>query len=137
MDTQPTRNPAQALLLVGVALVTLGLASAQDQTPQPQPQQPFLSTGGYGTADSNGRMIAVTGIDITGGSLLYLVDTETRHLSIYQATGGTKSTMKVQWVGARNIDLDLQVDGWNDKSSYPYKELAKEFAGGGDLEEGR
>jgi len=134
MDSPPHRlQPAHGMLVLGLALLTLGLASAQDGTGNNDPN--FLPFGsGYGTADSNGRMIAVTGVDVTGGSLLYLVDTETRHLSVYQATGGTKSTMNLKWVGARNIDLDLQVDGWNDKSEYGYKKLAEEFAGGGSLE---
>jgi len=46
---------------------------------------------------------------------------------VYQATGGTHSTMNVKWVGARNIDLDLQVDGWNDKSELSYQQLEKQF----------
>ena len=71
---------------------------------------------------------AATGIDVTGSSVLYLVDTERRQLAVYQAQGGTKSTMNVRFVGARNIDLDLQVNGYNDKSEYSYSELAKEFA---------
>ncbi len=63
--------------------------------------------------------------------MLFLVDTESRHLSVYQATGGTSSTMNLKWIGGRNIDLDLQVDGFNDKSEISYKELAKRFSEGG------
>ncbi len=80
-------------------------------------------------------MIAVTGVDVTGGSLLYLIDSETRQLSIYQATGGTKSTMNVRWVGARNIDLDLQVDGFNDESQYSFKQLSAQFEDSGSVSE--
>ena len=81
--------------------------------------------------DSNAQRLGVKrfgGQIVTGGSILYLVDTESRHLTVYQATGGTRSTMNLKWVGARNIDLDLAVDGWNDESQYTYKELAAEFA---------
>ena len=106
----------------GVALLAASVESSPQETPEPGLQTQGLPiTQGYATADSNGSMIAVTGIDVTGSSLLYLVDTESRHLTVYQATGGTRSTMKLKWVGARNIDLDLQVDGWNDESEYTYK----------------
>ena len=82
----------------------------------------------FATSDSNGSMIAVTGIDITGSSLLYLIDTEGKSLSVYQATGGTGSMMNVRWVGARNIGLDFKVDGFNDKSEYSFKKLEQIFA---------
>ncbi len=132
MHRSEARGLAGWILVAGFAVAALGLTaeSSQDGDPDPTPtttSYPFSS--GYGTADSNGAMIAVTGVDVTGGSLLYLIDTESRHLSVYQATGGTKSTMNVKWVGARNIDLDLQVDGWNDESSHSYKALEKEFEG--------
>lgn len=102
-------------------------APAQTQEPPTYGTQSFPNTAGGATADSNDRMIAVTGVDVTGGTLLFLVDTQSRHLTVYQATGGTRSTMNLQWVGARNIDLDLQVDGWNDESEYSYKDLVKAF----------
>ena len=136
-----TTSPFGWILVAGFALTSLGLAAeprGQDSgippgfTPPVDPTPNFQSqslpvTPGYGTSDSNGSMIAVTGVDVTGGSLLYLIDTEGRHISIYQATGGTKSTMNLKWVGARNIDLDLQVDGWNDESEYSYKKLSQAF----------
>ena len=118
------------ILVTGFALASLGLAaeSAQDDPPIPQTTS-FPFTTGFGTSDSNGAMIAVTGVDVTGGSLLYLIDTQSRHLSVYQATGGTRSMMNLKWVGARNIDLDLQVNGWNDKSKYSYTDLDERFEG--------
>ncbi len=133
MGTTDSRSPGW-ILCSGLALLALGLASegrsqgSDTQNPTPTNNTRSIPTPmGFGTADSNGRMIAVTGVDLTGGSLLYLIDTESRHISVYQATGGTKSTMNIKWVGARNIDLDLQVDGWNDRSEYPYKQLAAQF----------
>ncbi len=126
------RTPAW-ILCAGFALLALGLST--EGRPQggdggqepPAESKAMPMPMGFGTADSNGQMIAVTGIDVTGGSLLYLIDTRSKHLSVYQAIGGTKSTMNLKWVGARNIDLDLQVDGWNDESEYSYKRLASEF----------
>ena len=121
------------IVAAGLTLVSLGLVSqSQGSTPtQGQTSTVVPLNTGYGTSDSNGDMIAVTGVDVTGGSLLYLIDTRTRHLSVYQAQGGTSSTSNVRWVGGRNIDLDLQVDGFNDKSEISYKELARRFAEGG------
>lgn len=80
-----------------------------------------------GNADSNNRMIAVTGTDITGASILYLVDTENEQLAIYQANAGTGASQGVRFVGARRIALDLQLDGFNDRSDYTFKDLRKRF----------
>ena len=131
---EPRTAPAW-ILCAGLTLVTLGLAAESQtgggtpptvaQRPNPQP------VGGYGTSDSNGTMIAVTGVDVTGGSILYLIDTVGRHISVYSAQGGTASTSNIRWIGGRNIDLDLQVDGFNDKSEISYKELAKRFTESG------
>lgn len=116
----------------GLLLAILTGASTARQGPPDDPPttsivpQPMVPA--FGTADSNGSMIAVTGIDLTGASILYLVDTETKHLAIYQATGGAESSQGVKLVGARRIDLDLQLDGLNDRSQYSVQELEKKFA---------
>ncbi|MFN0007058.1 MAG: hypothetical protein ACKVXR_04050 [Planctomycetota bacterium] len=116
----------------GLLLLILSGASAATQGPPDPPPttaitpQPMIPA--FGTADSNGSMIAVTGIDLTGASILYLVDTQTKHLAIYQATGGAESSQGVKLVGARRIDLDLQLDGLNDKSQYSVQELERKFA---------
>lgn len=123
---RPQQDASSWILLVGLALALLGItAESRPQTQGAPFTPPTLPS--YATSDSNGRMIAVTGIDVTGGSLLYLVDTVSRQLAVYQATGGTSSTMNVKFVGARNIDLDLQVDGYNDKSEFSFKELSERF----------
>ena len=139
MQAADLRSPGW-ILCSGLALLALGLAtegrSQGSDTPTTPPAGNTRSVPvplGFGTSDSNGRMIAVTGVDLTGGSLLYLVDTESRHLSVYQASGGTKSTMNIKWVGARNIDLDLSVDGWNDRSEYSFKQLAEQFEKGASV----
>ena len=122
----PRTSPAW-ILCAGLALLSLGLVTeSQANQDDERPALPY--SPGYGTADSNDRMIAVTGVDVTGGSILYLVDTVSRQISVYQAQGGSGASAHIKWVGARNIDLDLQVDGFNDKSEFPYKELQKRFA---------
>ncbi|MEO2161324.1 MAG: hypothetical protein ABGY29_02245, partial [bacterium] len=75
-----------------------------------------------------------------GPSILYLIDTESKHICIYQATGGSKSTRGVQFVGARRIDLDLQLDGFNDRTESEgrplgYKDLLKVFESAQDAGE--
>ncbi len=113
------------LLLIGlmVALIGLTLESgwAQDGSDETQ-VIPTLGVGG--TADSNRRMIAVTGVDVTGQSILYLVDTVGQQICVYQASGGSSSTRGVKFVGARRIELDLLLDGFNDKTESNGKPLA-------------
>lgn len=138
-------NGEAALLLVGSALLAVGLALPSNATLQgtgggtgtgnggntntTQNPNPFTTpVAAIGNADSNEQMIAVTGIDLTGSSILYLVDTQKKQLAIYQATGGTESMQGVKLVGARRIDLDLQLEGFNDRSQYPYEELEARFA---------
>lgn len=128
-----------SLLLCGLGLAVVGLAvgpaGARAQTggnggnnpntpPTAQLRQPLPAIA---TSDSNGQMIAVTGIDLTGSSVLYLVDTQNRQLAIYQANGGSDSTQGVKLIGARRIDLDLKLYGLNDKSEYSFEELEKRF----------
>src|SRR5262249_38215231 len=80
-----------------------------------------------GNADSNQSMIAVTGIDLTGSSILYLVDTQNRQLAVYQASGGSDSMQGLKLVGARRIDLDLKLYGYNAKSESSFEELQRRF----------
>lgn len=128
-----------SILLAGLGLVVVGLAvapaGALPQTNGGQEseaerlrrlaeQRPLPAIA---TSDSNHQMIAVTGIDMTGSSVLYLVDTQNRQLAIYQASGGSESTQGVKLIGARRIDLDLKLYGFNDKSEYSFEELEQRF----------
>jgi hypothetical protein len=135
----------------GVLLGALSVTLVAAATARPSPRQGTGGTGGgtgddgaqvfrasgptmpalpaFGTSDSNGQMIAVTGIDVTGSSILYLIDTKGRHLAVYQANGGTESTQGLRLVGARRIDLDLELEGYFDKSEYRYRDLQKQFSG--------
>ncbi len=101
--------------------------------PAPNPTQAIPMISGGSTADSNGRMVAVTGTDITGASVLYLVDTEKMRLAVY-AAASTGSYQGVRLVGARRIELDMELNGYNDKSEYPFGELEKLFAEKGLLQ---
>jgi len=79
------------------------------------------------TANSNGRMIAVTGPYQQGASLLYVIDTETNQLAVYEARGGSRSGGRLVLVAARRIDLDLQLEGYHDDSEYSYSDLVATF----------
>jgi hypothetical protein len=121
-----------SMLLVGAGLFAAGMAfepPPQQQAEGPGAPRPRLDLPVMGNADSNGSMIAVTGIDLTGSSILDLVDTQNRQLAVYQAMGGSESTQAIKLVGARRIDLDLQLYGLNDKSEYSYEDLQRKFAG--------
>ncbi len=129
---QPSSPSVGGLLVAGLALAALGFARAPQGsgTPPTAPQEtqtfPPL-TPASATADSNDRMVAVTGVDITGASILYLVDTINYRLAVYQANGGSSSSQGLKLIGARRIDLDLQLDGLNDKSDYSYKDLRRMY----------
>jgi hypothetical protein len=137
-STDSRRRPGgpTGLFLVGLGLVGLGSISRSG----PQDTQVPLPIPAGGTADSNGRMIAVTGVDVTGQSVLYLIDSVDRQLAVYQANGGSSGTMGLRLIGARKIDLDLQLEGFNDKTEdggRPLKraDLEKMFEKQGLIEE--
>ncbi len=136
-SARSTRSAGGFVLLAGCALAALGLAleparalQGNDDPQRPNARLPYVASGA--NADSNNRMIAVTGIDVTGQSILYLVDTELEQIAVYQAAGGGPSTQGIKFVGARNISLDLELDGFNDKTEsggrpLPFKELQRQF----------
>jgi hypothetical protein len=82
------------------------------------------STGG--SASANG-VIAVTGSYGVGTSVLYVIDTNTKQMAVYEARGGSRSTRRLTLVGARRIDLDLQLEGYNDDSEFSYAALQRRF----------
>jgi len=86
-------------------------------------------------SDSNHRMIAVTGIDVTGNNVLYLIDTIHPHIAVYQANGGSKGTRSIALVAARDCSLDLQLSGFNDHSEFDYDALRARFVEQGLLDE--
>ena len=78
------------------------------------------------SASANG-LIAVTGSYGVGTSVLYLIDTERRQLAVYEARGGSEGSRRIYLVGARRIDLDLQLEGYNDESEWQYGDLQRMF----------
>ena len=118
------------ILFFALVLAAIGVARQNQQSDSNADDvftQTLPVTGMGGTADSNNRMIAVTGVDITGSSILYVIDTVDPHIAVYQATGGAGSMQGIEFVGARRIDLDLKLDGWNDKSKESFKSLEEKF----------
>ncbi len=114
--------------MVGIGMIATPSEALQDGSTG----SPAVLQVPYGaTSDSNSQMIAVTGVDRTGASVLYLVDTQAKQLAVYQASGGTSSSTGLKLIGARRLDLDLQLFGFNDKSEYSYRDLEKQF---GNLE---
>jgi hypothetical protein len=128
------RLGASAFLVVGAGLAAVGFARSAQNNPPPQQQPPATQVlpaiGGAATSDSNQRMIAVTGIDVTGSSVLYLVDTQTLRLCVYQATS-TGSNQGVRFVGARRIELDVELNSYNDRSQMGYADVLGKFVQAG------
>ncbi|MFT4511671.1 MAG: hypothetical protein ACI91B_000352 [Planctomycetota bacterium] len=79
------------------------------------------------TASSNNGFLAVTGSYGMGTQVLYVIDTENRQLAVYEARGGSTEQRRIVMVGARRIDLDLQLPGYNDRSEYEHADLEKLF----------
>src|SRR5688572_21337419 len=90
------RSRAGTIVAAGLCLAALGYASRPRQNQDTIPPMP---TGA--TADSNNSMIAVTGVDMTGQSVLYLIDTENRQIAVYQAVGGSAGMMGIKLVAAQ------------------------------------
>lgn len=88
---------------------------------------PIVYTEDGGGSSANNGFIAVTGSYGVGTSVLYLVDTVNRQLAVYEARGGSASQRRITLVGARRIDLDLQLPSYNDRSEYEYDDLKKLF----------
>ncbi|MBL8752813.1 MAG: hypothetical protein JNK15_05885 [Planctomycetes bacterium] len=85
----------------------------------------YSEEGGH-SASANG-FVAVTGSYGIGTSVLYLIDTVNRQLAVYEARGGSSEQRRIVLVGARRIDLDLQLRSYNDRSEYEYDELQELF----------
>lgn len=79
------------------------------------------------TAASANGFLAVTGSYGVGTSVLYLIDTENRQMACYEARGGAAGQRRIVMVGARRIDLDLKLHGYNDRSEFEYSDLEKLF----------
>lgn len=92
-----------------------------------QPAEPLYYGGDAGQSAQGNGIIAVTGSYGVGTSVLYVVDTRTRQLAVYEARGGSASSRKLFLVGARRIDLDLQLEGYNDDSEHSYEKLKDMF----------
>lgn len=96
--------------------------------PDPSDNSPIVYTENSSTASSNNGFLAVTGSYGIGTQVLYVIDTENRQLAVYEARGGSTAQRRIVMVGARRIDLDLQLPGYNDRSEYEYGDLQKLFS---------
>jgi hypothetical protein len=88
---------------------------------------PIVYTESSSSASSNNGFLAVTGSYGVGTQVLYVIDTENRQLAVYEARGGSTEQRRIVMVGARRIDLDLQLPGYNDRSEYEHGDLEKLF----------
>lgn len=117
-------------MVVGLGLLGIGLfwgTPAAGLQTAPQGTTFAYTPPAYGDSDANRDLIAVTGPDQTGGSVLWVIDTSSKQIAVYQASGGSDSQAGLRFIGARRIDLDLQVLGYNDRSKQGYEDLEKAF----------
>ncbi len=123
-------------VLAGVLLAGAGnaLEPVQDGPP-PGTTSVQMNTPSLSNSDANRRMIAVSAIDVTGNNILYVIDTVNPHIAVYQANGGTTGTRGISLVAARDISLDLQLEGLNDRSEFQYEDLYRRFVDSGLLED--
>ena len=143
-----TRKPLHGLAvaaLVAIAFAAGSLtrpttalsASPQGRGPVPTPapetssvpreEGPLLYGGESGQSAAANGLIAVTGSYGVGTSVLYVLDTRSRQLAVYEARGGSPGSRRLVLVGARRIDLDLQLEGYKDESEFSYRDLVREF----------
>jgi len=99
---------------------------------QPQPTRPVAAAPvvypeDSGQASSANGFLAVTGSYGVGTSVLYVIDTVNRQLAVYEARGGGPDMRRIVLVGARKMDLDLMLEGYNDRSEYDYRKLRTVF----------
>lgn len=124
----PAVHPAAALQAQGRGPANPPPAPVPPATTEPNTTQPaIVYSEESGSAASNNGFVAVTGSYGVGTSVLYLVDTVNRQLAVYEARGGSTEQRRIVLVGARKIDLDLQLQGYNDRSEYEYKDLKTLF----------
>jgi len=95
--------------------------------PTPADQNVLVYDSNDGPATAANGILAVTGSYGIGTSVLYVIDTRSRQLSVYEARGGSEGSRRVVHVGSRRIDLDLQLESFNDESKYSPSDLAKLF----------
>lgn len=104
--------------------------------PKPRAKPPTKAAGPLmygsdsGVAAANNGFMAVTGSYGVGTSVLYIFDTINKQLLVYEARGGSPSMRRLVLVGARRIDLDLQLIDYNDESEYKRSDLDRLFRGG-------
>ena len=122
-------------VLAGVLLAGAGNALEPVQDGPPPGTTASISAPSLSNSVANRRMIAVSAIDVTGNNILYVIDTVNPHIAVYQANGGTSGTQGISLVAARDISLDLQLEGLNDKSEFQYEDLYRTFVENGLLEE--
>jgi hypothetical protein len=96
-------------------------------TRPPATTPPVVYPEDSGQASSANGFLAVTGSYGVGTSVLYVIDTVNRQLAVYEARGGTESMRRIVLVGARKLDLDLMLEGYNDDSEYDYRKLREVF----------
>ncbi len=70
-----------------------------------------------GGGDKDNGLVAVTGQFGSGASVLYLLDSRTRHLTVYRVDSAGNN---MELVAARDCTYDFYLQTYHDKSDSPY-----------------
>lgn len=111
-----------ALGVVGWVLALTGWGSSSDFVRADEPME-----------DGQAEYVIRTESSSTGTALVFVLNTRTQVLNVYEAEGGTRATRGLSFVASRKIARDIHVTGYNDRSEYSYQDLLKRF----ELEEAR
>lgn len=79
------------------------------------------------SGESAPQFVLESGTGKFGGPILFVLDTKSKVLSIYEAEGGTPATRGLTWLGARKIEHDVNTTFYNDKSEVSYSDLKQRF----------
>jgi hypothetical protein len=118
MSSKPNFERIVLVGLVGIVAFLLGRTNLLGEP------RPLLADT---SADGDRQLVAVAAPYQLGVSLLYVIDTKTKNLAVYEARGGSRSQSRLSFVAARRIDLDLRLEGYHDDSEYAFSDLAAQF----------
>ena len=110
--------------LLGMACAAAVAGWLRDPTPVAA-QEPL-------DADAPGYIVR-TAASSTGTALLFVLNTESKVMNVYEAEGGSRATRGLAFIASRKIERDSFVTGYNDRSEYSYQDLVKRI----QLEEAR
>jgi hypothetical protein len=95
------------LMVLGAALLGLGLARLPVSREPPQDTRPLMVTSSLGATSA----------------ILFILDPTTSNLAAYEAMPGENGGLRL--LGARKIEHDLELKKYRDRSEYSFDDLSE------------